>query len=224
MSEDLVQHPIARTLGRLYRPGGRSDPLLGKVIRRLEGGTMRSATWRRILRDHHRVEVGAFSYGGLIDSAGFHPGTRIGRFCSFGEGLRVARRNHPLGAISTNPLFYADRFGLVAGLDVDRDELNPLEIGNDVWLGAGVTILPGCRRIGDGAAVGAGSVVTADVPDFAVAAGVPARTVRSRFDPATCERLRASRWWARTLAELRPLAPAIARGDLDALERGLAPR
>jgi acetyltransferase-like isoleucine patch superfamily enzyme len=125
-------------------------------------------------------------------------------------------------AISTHPVFYADRFGLVAGLDVDRDDLNPLEIGHDAWLGTDVTILPGCRRIGHGAVVGAGAVVTADVPDFAVFAGVPARPIRLRFSPDTQARLLASEWWSRSLAELAPLAPAIARGNLDAVEHGLA--
>lgn len=224
MSDDLVHHPLARTIARLYRPGRRSGLFLGRIIRRLEGGAMRSGTWRAILRERHGVEIGAFSYGGLIDSAGFHRGTRVGRFCSFGEGLRVVRRNHPMQAISTHPLFYADRFGLVSGLDVDRDELNPLEVGHDVWIGAGVTILPGCRRIGNGAAVGAGSVVTSDVPDFAIIAGVPARILRFRFDETTRDRLVAGGWWSRTLADLTPLAPAIAAGDLDALERGLRSR
>jgi acetyltransferase-like isoleucine patch superfamily enzyme len=185
---------------------------------------MRSGTWRKILRERHGVEVGAFSYGGLIDSGGFHRGTRIGRYCSFGEGLRVVRRNHPMGAISTHPLFYDDAFGLVSGLEVNRDELNPLEIGHDVWLGVGVTILPGCRRIGHGAVVGAASVVTSDVPDFAIVAGVPARPIRLRFDEPTRARLHAIAWWERPLADLAPIAHAFASGDLETVSRGLPRR
>lgn len=59
-------------------------------------------------------------------------------------------------------------------------ELTPLHIAGDVWIGARVIILPGCRRIGHGAVIGAGSVVTKDVPDWAVVGGNPARIIRFR--------------------------------------------
>jgi virginiamycin A acetyltransferase len=95
-----------------------------------------------------------------------------------------------------------------------------LTIGHDAWIGDMVVITTGCRRIGIGAAIGAGSVVTHDIPDFGVAYGAPARVVRRRFDDATCEALRRSRWWELSPSELRqwrhiaPLAatdPAVAR-------------
>lgn len=56
----------------------------------------------------------------------------------------------------------------------------PLHIAGDVWIGARVIVLPGCRRIGHGAIIGAGSVVTKDVPDWAVVGGNPARIIKSR--------------------------------------------
>ena len=56
----------------------------------------------------------------------------------------------------------------------------PLHIAGDVWIGARAIVLPGCRRIGHGAVVGAGSVVTKDVPDWAVVGGNPARIIRFR--------------------------------------------
>jgi len=59
----------------------------------------------------------------------------------------------------------------------------PILIGDDVWIGAGAVVLPGVR-VGEGAIIGAGAVVIADVPAFAVVAGVPARTV-SMLDPAS---------------------------------------
>ena len=56
----------------------------------------------------------------------------------------------------------------------------PLEIGNDVWIGARVSILPGCKKIGNGVIVGACSVVTKDIPDYAIVGGNPAKVIRFR--------------------------------------------
>ena len=59
-------------------------------------------------------------------------------------------------------------------------EATPLHIAGDVWIGARVIVLPGCKRIGHGAVIGAGSVVTKDVPDWAVVGGNPAQVIRYR--------------------------------------------
>jgi len=57
---------------------------------------------------------------------------------------------------------------------------DPLEIGEHVWIGARAIILGGCKRIGDGAVIGAGAVVTHDVPDNAIVGGNPARVIKYR--------------------------------------------
>jgi virginiamycin A acetyltransferase len=67
-------------------------------------------------------------------------------------------------------------------------------IGNDAWIGQGVTILSGVT-IGDGSVVAARSVVTKDVPAYGIVAGNPVRLIRQRFDEATIARLLALRWW-----------------------------
>ena len=68
------------------------------------------------------------------------------------------------------------------------------KIGNDVWIGLNVIIIAGVR-IGDGAVIGAGSVVTKDVPSYAIWAGIPARQIRERFDKETIRKLKALSWW-----------------------------
>jgi carbonic anhydrase/acetyltransferase-like protein (isoleucine patch superfamily) len=71
---------------------------------------------------------------------------------------------------------------------------SPICIGNDVWIGNDVIILSGVN-VGDGACVGAGSVVTKDIPPYAIAVGVPARTVKYRFSEEVIEYLLKIRWW-----------------------------
>jgi acetyltransferase-like isoleucine patch superfamily enzyme len=76
-----------------------------------------------------------------------------------------------------------------------------LEIGHDAWLGVNSIITTGCHRIGIGAVVGAGAVVTKDVPDFAIVGGNPARILRYRFPEDLRQRILDSRWWERSIDE-----------------------
>ena len=68
------------------------------------------------------------------------------------------------------------------------------EIGNDVWIGHDAFIAPGIK-IGTGAVIAARAVVTKDVPPYAIAAGVPARIIKHRFNEETTSELLKSRWW-----------------------------
>ena len=86
---------------------------------------------------------------------------RIGSFSLFGPAVQSYTAMHPLGAEQRR----REEFG------------KPVEIGSDVWVGGGAIILPGVR-IGSRAVVGAGSVVTRDVPGGVLAAGNPCRVVR----------------------------------------------
>ena len=153
----------------------------------------------------HSLQLGAFSYA----VSGFYFGCRIGRYCSFGEQIQIGRHAHSMHWASTSPFFYT-RFRDVLDQDLPRGiNLTPhqdfphttapvkpqlTKIGNDVWIGHGAFILPGVQ-IGDGAVVAAMSVVTKDVPPYAVVAGVPARVVRSRFPEDQVELLLQSKWW-----------------------------
>lgn len=165
---------------------------------------MRSATLRRIMLRCHGLDVGAHSYG-CFDPVRFPRGTRVGRYASIGPGVAAYRRNHPLDRLSLHPYFYNPQHGAKATADVATAAL---DIGADAWIGAGAIILPGCLRIGRGAVVAAGAVVTRDVPDYALVAGNPARVVRYRFDPAGIDAAERSRWW------LAPPEEAARRFDM----------
>lgn len=135
----------------------------------------------------------------------------IGKFCAIAPHCIVGPLSHPADRVSTHPAFYlrAERFAyrfVDESADPSADQRT--HIGNDVWLGAQVFVKRGVR-IGDGAIVGAGAVVTRDVPDYGIVAGVPARLIRSRFDEKTAQRLRATRWWDLDEQALREAAAYI---------------
>jgi acetyltransferase-like isoleucine patch superfamily enzyme len=152
---------------------------------------MRSGTLRSIMSRHHGIEIGAHSYG-CFDPVRIPSGTRIGRYVSIGPGVEIYRRNHPLDRLSLHPYFYNPACGADKSADVPTASL---EVGVDAWIGARALILPGCRRIGRGAVVAAGAVVTRDVPDYAVVGGNPARLIRYRLAAAAIEAAERSQWW-----------------------------
>ncbi len=176
------------------------------------------------------VEVGAYSYyddpaglGAFLDNILYHfafLGDRlvIGRFCAIAAGTRFLMNggNHRLDAPSTYPfaIFGGAWATAPTGKFPNRGDT---VIGNDVWLGYESTVLPGVT-VGDGAVVAAKSVVSADVPPYAIVAGNPARVVRMRFSDADIARLLRIAWWDWDADRITAHLGAIGDGDVDALE------
>lgn len=162
----------------------------------------------------HSLSIGAFSYA----VSGHYFGVRIGRYVSIGENVQVGRHGHPMDWVSTSPIFYTKARDLF-----DRDlamvgDLGPAyfersgpptiakltTIGNDVWVGHEAFILPGIT-IGDGAVIAARTVVTKDVPPYAVVAGAPAKTVKYRHPEEIISQLQSVRWWDYAAWDLKGL-------------------
>ncbi|MYR41572.1 CatB-related O-acetyltransferase [Streptomyces sp. SID5910] len=122
----------------------------------------------------------------------------IGRYCALATGTRflMAGAEHPMTGVSTYPFtMFGGRWAektldIVTAMPSRGDTV----VGNDVWFGYGATVMPGVR-IGDGAIVAAGAVVTADVPPYTIVGGNPARPIRQRFGDADIARLLRAAWW-----------------------------
>ncbi len=145
----------------------------------------------------------------------------VGKFCSIACGAKflMTSANHAMGSLSTYvfPIF-SEEWG--HGMEVTEawDKRGDIVIGNDVWIGYEAVILSGVT-IGDGAIVGARSVVTRDVPPYTIVGGVPARPIRRRFGQETIDALLELRWWDWPLEKLSKNIRAIQHGDLEALLR-----
>jgi virginiamycin A acetyltransferase len=170
-----------------------------KVARRLERGDFYSTTLRAIWAKYWGVEIGLYTHGGCFELWAMDRGTKIGRYCSIARGVSVINGNHPIAFKSTSGLFTDPSLGLI---DQWLGEPNPLEIGNDVWIGINAIILPEVNRIGDGAVIGAGAVVHKDVPPYAIVLGNPARVVKYRFSEEIIAQLLEEKWWEKDLPEL----------------------
>lgn len=131
----------------------------------------------------------------------------VGAFCSIAGGVVVGGARHPMEYVSTSPVFLAHRDSVTTKFSRHPYRWTArTTIGNDVWIGEKCLIKAGVT-IGHGAVVGMGSVVTKDVPPYAIVAGNPARLIRIRFQPNVVEALLKLEWWNLPDEELRRLAP-----------------
>lgn len=199
-----------------------------------QGGQYRGAPQAVFLRplvQSPYTEVGEYTYyADPEDPIGFerhnvlyHYGPErlvIGRYCAIARDTRfvMGAANHRVGLSAFPfPMFGGDWL-VEMPLYGERRLSGDTVVGHDVWFGHGVVVLPGVR-IGDGAIVAAQSVVTADVPAYAVAAGNPARVVRRRFDDADTERLQRIAWWDWPVQLVTEHLRTIMNGTVDELER-----
>lgn len=145
--------------------------------------------------------IGDYSYAGV---GSIICRTTIGKFCSIGPGVTINPGLHPTrDFVTMHPAFYSMAFRCQRRFAKEQGfvEHGHVEIGHDVWIGANAIITPGVK-IGSGAVVGAGAIVTKDVEPFAVVGGVPARTIRFRFEPEQIETLLDSQWWDWSLEKI----------------------
>lgn len=147
----------------------------------------------------------------------------IGKFCSIACGAKFLfnSANHKMASLSTYtfPLFF-EEWGLEKkNVAQAWDQKGDIIIGNDVWIGYEAVILSGVT-IGDGAVIGCRAVVTKDVPPYTIVGGVPAKSIRKRFDEETIKELQKIKWWDWPEEKIAEKIRAIQTGNLEGLREG----
>ncbi len=149
----------------------------------------------------------------------------IGKFCQIAAGVEFVMNgaNHQMSAVTTFPFYALEGWDMVPPSPADLPLKGDTVIGNDVWIGQNAVILPGVH-IGDGAIIGANSVVGSDVPPYTIVAGNPAKELRKRFDDELTDLLLRFRWWDRSIDEIDALIPILTSSDLEAVRHELEAR
>ena len=158
-----------------------------------------------VINRNSKIINSNIGFGTYVGENSFISNTRSGRYCSIASNVKTVMGTHPTKKIvSTHPAFFsiAKQAGFTYVNEnifeehkyVDKENNIAINIGNDVWIGENVLILE-VVNIGDGAIIGAGSIVTKDVEPFSINVGIPAKKIRQRFEQDEIEFLKELKWW-----------------------------
>jgi|SRR6185312_10816458 len=128
--------------------------------------------------------------------------SKIGRYCSIANNVSIGLGEHDHSNISTSSLFYENPYQKLTQKDCI--------IGNDVWIGVDSIVRRGVS-IGNGAVIGANSFVNSDIPDFAIAAGNPAKIIKLRFNSTQIEKINLSKWWDYELPQAKKILQSLGK-------------
>ncbi|WP_293858487.1 CatB-related O-acetyltransferase [uncultured Alsobacter sp.] len=163
-------------------------------------------------------DIGDYSYGRLrVRNWGEKAHLKIGRYCSFADGVEILLGgHHRTDFVTTYPFFaFPDLWPGAPRPDNYPFARGDVIIGSDVWIGAGATILSGVT-IGHGAVVAARAVVVRDVAPYAMVGGNPAREIGTRFAAETAAALVETAWWELDREAVARLVPLLQGADIEA--------
>ena len=146
----------------------------------------------------------------------------IGKFCQIAGGVEFVMNgaNHQMNAVSTYPFYTLEGWKMQPPTLEELPFKGDTVIGNDVWIGQNAVILPGVH-IGDGAIIGANSVVGREVAPYSIVVGNPARLLRKRFDDELIGLMLRFRWWDKSIEEINGLIPLLTDSDLQKVKAEL---
>jgi virginiamycin A acetyltransferase len=176
------------------------------------------------------IIVGDFTY--IADSefeshvTNFYPWSRdkliIGKFCQIAAGVKFVMNdaNHQMNAVSTFPFYTLEGWEMNTPDPSEMPFKGNTVIGNDVWIGQNAVVLPGVH-IGDGAIIGANSVVGSNISPYTIVAGNPAKVIRKRFDEELIDLMLRFKWWDKRITEINELIPILTCSDLERVREEL---
>ena len=179
------------------------------------------------------IIVGDFTY--IADSefenhvTNFYPWSKdkliIGKFCQIAAGVEFMMNdaNHQMNAVTTFPFYTLEGWDMEAPTPANMPYKGDTVIGNDVWIGQNAVILPGVH-VGNGAIIGANSVVGNNVEPYSVVVGNPAKKVRKRFDEELISLMEEFKWWDMDIEAINSLIPLLTTGDLETVKTELKKR
>ncbi len=149
----------------------------------------------------------------------------IGKFCQIAAGVEFVMNgaNHQMNAVTTFPFYTLEGWDMEPPKTSDLPLKGDTVIGNDVWIGQNAVILPGVH-IGDGAIIGANSVVGRDINPYTIVVGNPAKILRKRFDDEMIELLLRFKWWDKSTDEINELIPLLTCSELDKVKEEIKKR
>ena len=179
------------------------------------------------------IIVGDFTY--IADSdfeshvTHFYPWSRdnliIGKFCQIAAGVEFVMNdaNHKMNAVTTFPFYTLEGWEMNIPDPSEMPFKGNTVIGNDVWIGQNAVILPGVH-VGDGAIIGANSVVGSDVAPYTIVIGNPAKVLRKRFDDELIGLFLKFKWWDKSIEEINSLIPILTSSDLEKVREEIEAR
>jgi virginiamycin A acetyltransferase len=169
-----------------------------------------------------QFKIGRHSYGNIfIEGSHLLDEMQVGNFCAIGSNVEVmvAGWSHNTDWISTYPFeAFKNKFSNASNIIPYTRTPRTINIGNDVWIGQGVLIMSGVN-IGDGACIGANTVVSKDVPPYTIAVGAPMRFIRKRFDDEDIQFLLDLKWWNWSDEKINQYVTIINAGNIKDMKK-----
>ena len=170
------------------------EPLIGENCK-IVNSRLGEFTEVGISNFYENVILDDYSYTGQFC---FLQNVEIGKFVNIAPMVRIGATNHPMERPTLHHFTYRRKmYGFDDKDDEDffkKRESNKVYIENDVWIGHGAVILPGVT-IGNGSIVGSGAIVTKNVEPYTVVVGVPAKTIKKRFNDDIISKFESIKWW-----------------------------